>query len=66
MKKINLENVLTNQEIIQIARDNLDQGPWDYLVGGAESETTMPYLGTADMWHDKIRSFISYQTKIFK
>ena len=41
MKKINLENVLTNQEIIQIARDNLDQGPWDYLVGGAESETTM-------------------------
>jgi isopentenyl diphosphate isomerase/L-lactate dehydrogenase-like FMN-dependent dehydrogenase len=23
------------------ARRNLDQGPWDYLVGGAESETTM-------------------------
>ena len=32
---------VTNEEIIQAARRNLDQGPWDYLVGGSESETTM-------------------------
>ena len=32
---------VTNEEIIQAARRNLSQGPWDYLVGGAESETTM-------------------------
>ena len=37
----NIEDVATNEEIIQLARNNLDQGPWDYLVGGAESETTM-------------------------
>ena len=30
-----------NQEIVQAARRNLDQGTWDYLSGGAESETTM-------------------------
>ena len=32
---------VTNEEIIQAARRNLDQGPWDYLVGGSESETTV-------------------------
>ena len=32
---------VTNEEIIQAARRNLAQGPWDYLVGGSESETTM-------------------------
>jgi isopentenyl diphosphate isomerase/L-lactate dehydrogenase-like FMN-dependent dehydrogenase len=32
---------LSNEEIVQAARRNLGQGPWDYLVGGAESETTM-------------------------
>jgi len=32
---------VTNQEIILEARRNLDQGAWDYLVGGSESETTM-------------------------
>ena len=32
---------LTNQEILQQARKNLEQGPWNYLVGGVESETTM-------------------------
>src|SRR5262245_906303 len=32
---------LSNQEAIEAARRNLDQGPWDYLVGAAESETTM-------------------------
>ena len=31
----------TNEQIIQRARQNLAQGPWDYLVGGSESETTM-------------------------
>ena len=32
---------LTNQEILEQARKNLEQGPWDYLVGGVEAETTM-------------------------
>jgi glycolate oxidase len=32
---------LSNEEIVLAARRNLGQGPWDYLVGGAESETTM-------------------------
>ncbi len=31
----------TNEEIVHAARSNLAQGPWDYLIGGAESETTM-------------------------
>lgn len=29
------------QEIILAARRNLEQGPWDYLVGGSDSETTL-------------------------
>ena len=32
---------VTNQEIIMAARRNLPQDVWDYLTGGAESETTM-------------------------
>jgi isopentenyl diphosphate isomerase/L-lactate dehydrogenase-like FMN-dependent dehydrogenase len=32
---------VTNQEIISAARRNLVQDVWDYLSGGAESETTM-------------------------
>lgn len=32
---------VSNQEIILAARAKLDQGPWDYVVGGSESETTM-------------------------
>ncbi|HEY7164800.1 MAG TPA: alpha-hydroxy acid oxidase [Candidatus Binatia bacterium] len=32
---------VTNQEIIMAARRNLTQDVWDYLSGGAESETTM-------------------------
>lgn len=32
---------VSNQEIILAARRNLEQGPWDYLVGGSESETTL-------------------------
>jgi glycolate oxidase len=31
----------SNEEIVQAARRNLAQGPWDYLVGGSESETTL-------------------------
>ena len=32
---------VTNQEIIMQARRNLSQNVWNYLTGGAESETTM-------------------------
>ena len=32
---------VTNQEIIFAARRNLPQNVWNYLSGGAESETTM-------------------------
>lgn len=32
---------VSNEEIVLAARRNLGQGPWDYLAGGAESETTM-------------------------
>jgi isopentenyl diphosphate isomerase/L-lactate dehydrogenase-like FMN-dependent dehydrogenase len=32
---------VTNEEVVQAARRRLAQGPWDYLVGGTESETTM-------------------------
>lgn len=32
---------LSNEEIVQEARRNLDQGTWDYLAGASESETTM-------------------------
>jgi glycolate oxidase len=32
---------VTNQEIIMAARRNLTQNIWDYVTGGAESETTM-------------------------
>ena len=32
---------LSNEEIVLAARKNLNQGAWDYLVGGSESETTL-------------------------
>jgi isopentenyl diphosphate isomerase/L-lactate dehydrogenase-like FMN-dependent dehydrogenase len=32
---------LTLQEIVAAARSNLQPGPWSYLVGGAETETTV-------------------------
>src|SRR5437667_3075195 len=32
---------VTSQEVIVQARRNLSQNVWDYLTGGAESETTM-------------------------
>src|SRR2546423_11800489 len=31
----------TLQEIVRAARTNLAPGPWDYLIGGAETETTL-------------------------
>src|SRR6266850_2184765 len=31
----------TLEPIIRAARERLDQGTWDYLVGGSESETTL-------------------------
>jgi glycolate oxidase len=32
---------VTNQEVILAARKRVEQGVWDYLVGGSESETTL-------------------------
>ena len=32
---------LSNEQIVLAARKNLNQGAWDYLVGGSESETTL-------------------------
>jgi isopentenyl diphosphate isomerase/L-lactate dehydrogenase-like FMN-dependent dehydrogenase len=32
---------VSNEEIIREARRRLNQGAWDYLVGGSESETTL-------------------------
>jgi isopentenyl diphosphate isomerase/L-lactate dehydrogenase-like FMN-dependent dehydrogenase len=34
-------DVVTNEELIQKARQRLSQGVWDYLTGGSESETTL-------------------------
>jgi glycolate oxidase len=36
-----VEEFLTLQEIVAAARRNLPPGPWSYLVGGAETETTV-------------------------
>ena len=36
-----MREFVTNDELIQEARRQLDQGTWDYLVGGAASETTL-------------------------
>ncbi|MEO8136487.1 MAG: alpha-hydroxy-acid oxidizing protein, partial [Betaproteobacteria bacterium] len=35
------EQFLTLQEIVAAARRNLAPGPWNYLIGAAETETTM-------------------------
>jgi isopentenyl diphosphate isomerase/L-lactate dehydrogenase-like FMN-dependent dehydrogenase len=35
------EEFLTLHEIVEAARRNLQPGPWSYLVGGAETETTV-------------------------
>jgi len=36
-----VEEFLTLQEIVEAARRKLPPGPWSYLVGGAETETTV-------------------------
>ena len=36
-----MRDVVSNEEIVQEARKRLEQGAWDYLVGGSESETTL-------------------------
>jgi len=36
-----MPDFVSNEEIVQEARRRLDQGSWDYLVGGSESETTL-------------------------
>jgi glycolate oxidase len=36
-----VEEFLTLQEIVEAARRNLAPGPWSYLIGGAETETTV-------------------------
>lgn len=35
------EKFKTLHEIVKAARANLEPGPWDYLMGGAETETTL-------------------------
>ncbi|HWI38647.1 MAG TPA: alpha-hydroxy-acid oxidizing protein, partial [Burkholderiales bacterium] len=35
------EQFLTLQEIYEAAKRNLKPGPWAYLIGGAETETTV-------------------------
>ena len=41
MNAPHVEEFLTLQEIVAAARRNLPPGPWSYLVGGAETETTV-------------------------
>src|SRR5882724_5855699 len=42
MSPSNLEEKFqTLHEIVRAARQNLAPGPWDYLIGGAETETTL-------------------------
>src|SRR5688500_9968653 len=36
-----MRDIVSNEEIGQEARRRLEQGAWDYLVGGTESETTL-------------------------
>ena len=38
---MSVSQIPTLQEIVRAARANLDQNTWDYLVGGAESESTL-------------------------
>ena len=35
-----LSDVLTTGEIVKMARERVDQNAWDFLIGGAETETT--------------------------
>ena len=41
MNAPHVEEFLTLQEIISAARSRMAPGPWSYLVGGAETETTV-------------------------
>jgi glycolate oxidase len=41
MNDSHTEQFLTLQEIVAAARGNLQPGPWSYLIGGAETETTV-------------------------
>jgi glycolate oxidase len=34
-------DIVSNEELVQEARRRLEQGAWDYLVGGSASETTL-------------------------
>ena len=38
---MSVSHIPTIQELVRAARTNLDQNVWDYLVGGAETETTL-------------------------
>lgn len=40
-RRVSAESFVTLHEIMEAAHDNLEQHLWDYLVGAAESETTM-------------------------
>src|SRR5882724_6622399 len=35
------QQFLTLQELVTAAKNNLPPGPWSYLIGGAETETTV-------------------------
>src|SRR5215212_1468961 len=39
--KNDMPDFVSNEEIVMAAHKNLEQGAWDYLVGGSESETTL-------------------------
>src|SRR5215510_14929324 len=36
-----MDEFLTLQEVVAAAKRNLPPGPWSYLIGGAETETTV-------------------------
>jgi glycolate oxidase len=36
-----MPDFVSNEEIVMAAHKNIEQGAWDYLVGGSESETTL-------------------------
>src|SRR3954462_12228208 len=36
-----MDEFLTLQEVVAAAKSNLPPGPWSYLIGGAETETTV-------------------------
>ena len=46
---MSVSQVPTLQELVRAARTNLDQNTWDYLVGGAETETFSGLAGMGDL-----------------